>query len=129
MQYEPENTQISNYYLPQPATAPPMNGVVTNGANEVSGLQFTVDDPKKPQEDARNQAIADAKAKAEKLASELGVKLSRITNYSESGGSQPPILYGKAFADGVGGGGGPLPDIQVGQNEVRSYVSVTYEID
>lgn len=105
-----------------------LNGAVTNGANEVSGLQFTVDDPKKPQEDARNQAIADAKAKAEKLASELGVKLARITNYSESGGSQPPIYYG-AEAYGKGGGGGPLPDIQVGQNEVRSYVSVTYEID
>ncbi|MBI2097232.1 MAG: SIMPL domain-containing protein [Candidatus Sungbacteria bacterium] len=102
-----------------------LNIAVQRGANEVSNLQFTVDDPQKPQEDARNEAINDAKSNAEKLAKELGVRLVRLTNYSENAGGQPPIFYG-AMADGKGG---PAPEIQVGQNEIRSNVTLTYEIE
>ncbi|MBI3627783.1 MAG: SIMPL domain-containing protein [Candidatus Sungbacteria bacterium] len=102
-----------------------LNGAVTSGANEVSNLQFTVDDPKKPSGDARAAAIKDAKDKAQKLASDLGVRLVRITSYSESGSTPPPIFYGEA----AGKGGGPVPSIQPGQNEVDSNVAITYEIE
>lgn len=107
-----------------------LNGAVGHGANEVSGLQFTVDDEAKPEEEARNKAIEDAKAKAARLADELGVKLARITSYSESGGGVPPIFYREDMAYGKGGaGGGPSPSIEPGQNEVRSNVTITYEIE
>lgn len=106
-----------------------LNGVVQNGANEVNALQFTVDDPKKPREDARNQAIADAKGQADRLAKELGVKIVRLANYSESGGVPPPIFYGKGEAYGMGGGGsGPVP-VEPGQNEIQSNVTITYEVE
>ena len=105
-----------------------LNGVVGEGANEVSNLQFTVDDPKKPQDEARDDAIADAKAKADKLAKQLGVKLVRVMSYSENGANPPPIFYGMAEFAGKGGGG-VSPDVQVGQNEIRSNVSLTYEIE
>ncbi len=104
-----------------------LNGVVGEGANEVSNLQFTVDDPKKPQDEARDDAIADAKAKADKLAKQLGVKLVRVASYSESGANPPPIFYGTAM--GKGGGDYASPEVQVGQNEIRSNVSLTYEIE
>src|SRR3989344_1565712 len=105
-----------------------LNGVVGEGANEVSNLQFTVDDPKKPQDEARDDAIADAKAKADKLAKQLGVKLVRVMSYSENGANPPPIFYGMAEFAGKGGGG-VSPEVQVGQNEIRSNVSLTYEIE
>ena len=106
-----------------------LNGAVGEGANEVSGLQFTVDDPKEPRETARQQAINEAKTNAEKLAGELGVKLVRMVNSSENTGGQPPIYFGDAaYAKGMGGGG-PAPDIQVGQNEIKSFVTLTYEIE
>lgn len=104
-----------------------LNGAVQNGANEVSGLTFTVDDPLKPSEEARADAIKDAKTKAEKLAKDLGVKLVRLSNYSESAGGQPVPLY--YDVGGYGKGGGQAPEIQVGQNEVRSMVTLTYEIE
>ncbi|MBI4134711.1 MAG: SIMPL domain-containing protein [Candidatus Sungbacteria bacterium] len=105
-----------------------LKGAVSSGANEVSQLQFTVDDPKSPEEEARMKAITDAKAKAEKLAEALGVRLVRVTNFSESGGGvPPPVYYREAVALGKGGGG--VPDIQIGQNEVQLYVILTYEIE
>lgn len=107
-----------------------LNGVVSRGANEVSGLQFTVDDPKKIIEEARAEAIKEAKEKAERLAGDLGVDLVRLSNYSESGGGDPmpPIFYAKDAALGRGGGG-VSPDVQVGQNEIRTVVTLIYEVD
>lgn len=105
-----------------------LKGAVSAGANEVSQLQFTVDDPKMPEEEARNLAIADAKTKAERLAGALRVKLVRVTNFSESGGGvPPPIFYGREMA--LGKGGADVPDIQIGQNEIQLFVTLTYEIE
>ena len=52
-------------------------GVGEKGANEVSSLNFTFDDPDQVQDEARNEAIADAKAKADVLAKQLGVRIVR----------------------------------------------------
>jgi len=45
-----------------------LSGVVENGANSVSGIYFTVDDPTAVENEARAEAIAKAKDKAEALA-------------------------------------------------------------
>jgi len=58
------------------------------GANEVGDLQFTVDKPDELQAKARKQAIDEAKAKAQVLADQLGVRLGNITGYSENGSRQ-----------------------------------------
>src|SRR5581483_6309001 len=73
-------------------------GVGAKGATEVSGLQFTFDNPNKPQDDARQKAIADAKAKADTLAQQLGVSLVRVVSFNEngSGGYPRPLAYSTA---------------------------------
>ena len=103
-------------------------GVGGKGATEVSGLQFTFDDPQKVQAEARDKAIADAKQKANALARSLGVSLVRVVNFSESQSGQPlPVVYGM-------GAGAPTeskaiaPEISTGQNKVTDDVSITYEI-
>lgn len=45
--------------------------VTQSGANEIQGVQFTINKPDKYQEEARNQAIENAKTQAQKLASTL----------------------------------------------------------
>src|SRR5579862_8496798 len=59
-------------------------GVGSKGATNVSGLNFTFDNPDAVQNQARDKAIADAKSKAQTLASELGVSLVRVTSFNES---------------------------------------------
>ncbi len=107
-----------------------LTGVGGKGATEVSGLNFTFDDPNKLQIDARGKAIADAKTKADQLAKQLGVKLVRVVSFNENGGGYPgPMYYAKDSAVGMGGAEpARAPEISVGQNKVSSNVSITYEI-
>jgi len=107
-----------------------LGGVGQKGATEVSGLQFTFDDPDQLEDEAREEAIADAKAKANELAKQLGVSVVRVVSFSESGSGMPMPYKVEAF----GRGGADMavaqsaPEISVGQNKVTSSVSVTYEI-
>ncbi len=97
------------------------------GANQVSGITFTIDEPKNLRAQAREEAVKDAKDKAAKLAEQLGVKLGRVITFSESGGGQTPeprLMYMK---EGIGGGDS-APDIQSGSLEIISNVDVTFEL-
>jgi len=98
-----------------------------SGANQVGDLQFTLDDPDAVKADARQKAIVDAKAKADKLANQLGVKLGRITGFSE-GGYYPSSQINYAAKDAGGGIAAVAPNIQVGENKTTVNVSITYEI-
>ncbi len=109
-----------------------LTGVGGKGASEVSGLNFTFDDPNKLQDEARGEAIDDAKDKADELAKQLGVKLVRVVSFNESGGGYPtPYAYGRGgmeVANQAMDSKAVAPDISLGQNKVSSNVSVTYEI-
>ena len=106
-----------------------LSGVGEKGATNVSGLQFTVDDPQAIEAEARQKAIDDAKEKAERLARELGVSLVRVTAFSENGGGGYPTPVYSLAADSRGNlEKAVAPEISVGQNKVVSSVSITYEI-
>lgn len=106
-------------------------GVGARGANNVSGLSFTVDDENELQRQAREQAIADARAKAEQLAEDLNVDLVRVVSFGESGDMPYPVYYGKEMAarGGVGmDAAASAPAIPTGENRIVMNVSITYEI-
>lgn len=106
-----------------------LGGVGEKGATEVSSLQFTFDDPNKIEDEARTEAIADAKAKADELAKQLGVRIVRVVSFSESGSGVPPMPYyarGGATAQALDAKS--APEISTGENKVISNVSITYEI-
>ncbi len=100
------------------------------GAANISGLSFVVDDEEKVMAEARDKAIADAKQKAEDLADSLGVKLVRIVNFSE-GGNYPMPYYAMGGMDkavSMEASVAMAPQLPVGENEVVSNVTITYEI-
>lgn len=104
-------------------------GVGSKGATEVSGLNFTFDDPTAAQTQARDKAIADAKQKADALAKQLGVSLVRVTSFNESTGGYPtPMVYNMASGMGAKDSASVSPRISTGENTTSSDVSVTYEI-
>ena len=95
------------------------------GANNVYGLSYGIDDTTPLEQEARTQALADAKARAEQLTQELGVSLGDPIVVSESyGGGPVPIV--EAAAMGLGGGG--APPVSPGQLTVSVSVNVTYSI-
>lgn len=99
------------------------------GATEVSGLNFTIDDPENLKADARAKALIDARAKARDLAQKLGVKVGSVVAYNEfEGNTGGPIYAMKSMDANVGIGGGGPEVVSSGSRDVEMNVSVTYEI-
>lgn len=94
---------------------------------DMGGLSFTVDKEDAVKAQARDLAVQDARAQAKVLAKSLGVRLVKITAFSESGNY--PIYYDTMKTSSVGMGGAPTTAvIPTGQNTITSNVSITYEI-
>ena len=98
------------------------------GANNVSGLQFTIDDDEVYKAQAREEALVQVAEKARSLSRSLGVKLVSIVAYNEyeAGKGYPEYRY--MAADTALGLGGSIPEIESGSMDVSMNVSVTFEI-
>ncbi len=105
-----------------------LQGVVSVGANEVSGLTFTVDDQEAVKAEARKRAIDAAKDRASVLARNLGVRLGRIVDFSEGGGNVPIVRYGMDTGIMSSKASAPTPEIQPGEQEYTTSVTITYEL-
>lgn len=109
-----------------------LGAVGEQGATNLSGISFTIDDPEKLTEEARAKAIANAGEKAEKLSDDLDVKLVRVVSYNDNsdGGAMP--YYREGLAMGMGGADAKAqsvaPQLPTGENKIRVVVNVTYEI-
>ena len=97
------------------------------GVNNVGGVTFTVSDSIALQREARDLAIADAKAKAEQMATGLGVSLAKVRYVSESSGLPVPGPVFMSEARGMGGDD-EVP-ISAGQFEVTVDVQVIFDIN
>ena len=71
--------------------------LVGAGANDIGGISFMVSQASKLLDDAREQAIADARRKAEIYARAAGVTLGEPLNISE-GGAPAPIVFRRMAA-------------------------------
>jgi uncharacterized protein YggE len=99
-----------------------------NGATDISSVSFTVDDPDQLMEEARGQAIDDARSKARVLAKDLGVRLVRVVSFYENNGPRP-IMYETMGMGGVASSKTEsTPNLPTGENKTTVNVTVTYEI-
>jgi uncharacterized protein YggE len=109
-----------------------LDGVVNAGVNQVNNFRFEIDDPESLKDQARKEAIADARQKAEQLEDDLGVRLGRVVSFSEDTAGWPIPFYDRAAVGGFGGGGDGMktvaPALPQGENEIVVSVTVTYQI-
>ena len=99
-----------------------LDQAVSLGSNAISGLTFTVAEPKPLQSAARKAAMADALEKAKLYADAAGVTLGAIQTITESGGIRPPqprMAMARAEA--------AVP-IEAGEITYRAQVNVIWEI-
>lgn len=68
---------------------PVLDAVLKEGANQFNGLRFGVQDPAPLQSEARALAVAQARQKAEELATAAGVRLGPVLNISDGQGGRP----------------------------------------
>ncbi len=106
-----------------------LSTVISQGANNVYGINFDVSDRSTAIADARQAAINDAKVQAEELATAAGVKVGQVISISVNVSNPTPI-----YADYYGRGGGmdyaaaaPAP-VSSGQLLVTVDAYITYEM-
>ncbi|OIP79914.1 MAG: hypothetical protein COT39_03790 [Parcubacteria group bacterium CG08_land_8_20_14_0_20_48_21] len=103
-----------------------LSGVVEKGANSVSQLSFTIDDPTTVEGEARGKAITQAQDKAEAIAGAAGFTLGKLLSIDESqSGVQTPLYLDRAMGMG---GGAIAPSVEPGSQEVLANVTLRYEI-
>lgn len=100
------------------------------GANTVGGIQFEVEDEGAALEEARDEAIAEAKEKAKAISKATGLRLGRVLNFWEynDGGMQPYGYGGVMMERAADSAGSAVPAIAPGQQDVKLRVSLTYRV-
>lgn len=101
------------------------------GANQISGISFTLSDEKRKEveNEARQKAIDDAKEKAEKLAQLSGMRLGRIINVTEGQTAKMgpyPVAMEASLARDAGGAGAPT-NVEPGSTSFTYSVTLSYE--
>ncbi len=102
-----------------------LSAVVDAGANNIYGVSFSSADQTGLEAQARDKAMADARARADQLAKAAGVSIDTVLSISESI-NNGPIPYMYASRD-VAQAGAPVP-VQGGQIQVGIQVQVVYII-
>jgi uncharacterized protein YggE len=96
--------------------------LVAAGANELGGINFMVSSASKLLDDAREQAIADARRKAEIYAKAAGVTLGSPVSISEEGSQVAPQFRGMAA------GVATSAPVATGEETLHVTVSVVWAI-
>jgi uncharacterized protein YggE len=100
-----------------------LDQAVQAGANNISGITFSVADPEKLKEEALGQAIVNAQARADVLAEASNVRRGEVLTISAIP-SPSPIPFAEAAAQSTV----PGVPLQTGEIEVQVQVQVTYAI-
>ncbi len=100
-----------------------LDRMIGAGANEISGIEFSVTEASKALDKARKDAVADAKRKAEIYAEAAGLRLGRALSIQEDGSAAPyparaPMLRATA---------GSVP-VSPGEETLRINVTISYEL-
>lgn len=97
--------------------------LASSGANNVYGPNFSFDDTGEAEKGLMDEAIKNARGKAEIMAKSSNRKLGKILNVSEGSGNGN--IYPMYRSEGMGGGGA---DVLSGSGTVSKTVTVVFEL-
>jgi uncharacterized protein YggE len=103
-----------------------LDALVAQGANQINGPTFVLDKPEEALDEARIEALATARRRAELYAGRLGKRVGRILSISESGAVIPypmPVMMRAEAADAAGS------KIDPGEQTVSVNLSVSFELE
>jgi uncharacterized protein YggE len=102
-----------------------LDALVAAGANQIDGPSFTVDKPEAALDEARMQALATAKARADLYAKGAGMRVKRIVRIGEEGGAVPPIRPMMMMARAKG----DATPVEPGEETLSVTLQVTFELE
>lgn len=108
--------------------------LIAEGANQVDGPSFTLDQPREAMDEARREAIAVGRQRAELYAQATGMRVARLLSVSEGGGYYPvqPVIAVTGSRIGYGGAPPPPPPppapVSPGELNLGTNVSMQFEL-
>jgi uncharacterized protein YggE len=111
-------------------TSDVLDGATAAGGDltQIQGISFTIDDPTTLRDQAREDAVNDAKARAQRLADTAGVKLGEPISITESSVS-PPVPIAADMRNALGAAEQAATPIEAGELDVNLTVQVVFAID
>jgi len=101
-----------------------LDALVKAGSNQVASVSFDIEDPTPALNEARTQAIADARARAELYAGAAGVRVGRVLSISEQSVKLPQPRHVARMATMEAA----VP-IAAGETEVRASINVVFALE
>ena len=103
-----------------------LDAVVAEGANQIYGISFYVEDTSAAASQARTLAVEDAMRKADELAAAAGLEVARVTYITETSSPPPvPFYAGSPAEDAAVRSAVP---IQAGSTEISVDVQMSFEL-
>ncbi len=105
-----------------------LDAAMKSGANNIYGIEFSLEDNKKAKSDARKAAVENAQERAAELAELNGVKVGKVLSVSEVIGNAGPYYNTLQTTNAFAGGGGGDTPIQPGELEINVQLQIVYEL-
>jgi uncharacterized protein YggE len=130
--YDTSGTRITGYQVSNSVTVTIrdlvkagtlLDQVVQAGANNITGLNFSIADTSALVSEARIRAFDAAKAKAEAMAKAAGVELGEIISVSESSQNAQPYPMARVAMDAMA-----AAPVQAGTQDITVDVSIVYAL-
>ena len=105
-----------------------LDALVAQGANQINGPSLTIDKPELALDEARANAIAVGRARAELYARTLGMRVVRLLSVTEGGGFNTPQPIVMMRAERGGATGAADSKIDPGEQQLQVSVSLSFEL-
>lgn len=103
-----------------------IDALVAGGANQINGPSFGIDEPDAVYDEARREALAKARKRADMYAESLGLRVRRIVSISDGAGFDlpQPVMRSRAVAmDAVA-----APPVSPGESTLSATLEVVFEL-
>lgn len=123
--YQASN-QVTVKFRDVKRAGPILDTLVAQGANQINGPNFGVDQPEAALDEARTAAIATARKRADLYARAAGLSVKRILAISEGGGAPPPYpvpMMAMARMDKAA-----ETPVEAGEQKLSVSVTVSFEL-
>lgn len=110
------------------AVGPVLDALVAQGANQINGPTFGLDNPDAALDKARAEAMGKAMRRAELYAKAAGLRVARVVTISESGGYTPPQPMMMMARMAAASDAAPETQVAPGEVTLNASVSVVFEL-
>jgi uncharacterized protein len=108
-------------------TGPILDALVAQGANQINGPMLAIERPEAALDEARTQALTNARARAELYARSLGMRVARVLAVSEAMGPMPFARVG--MVRGMAANQDASTQIVPGEQTLNVSLTVSFELE